>query len=73
MKTYKIIFAGNAIMLCRKIELNINVEMKGKFICEQRNGEVMYALVRAETETEACTIARQVIDITDKIFGSVLI
>lgn len=69
MSMYKIVFARKTIISCRQVEGN--VEMNGKYFCEHRNGEPIYAIVRAESETEACKIAKSVIaDVNEKVFGN---
>jgi hypothetical protein len=69
MSVYKIIFAKKTVVGCHPV--NEKVEMSGSYFCEHRNGEPIYALVKAESEIEAYDKARVIIaEITERIFGN---
>ena len=68
MCVYKIIFAKKTIVACHPVKEK--VEMNGTYFCEHRNGEPIYALVKAESEVEAYDKARAIVaDITERVFG----
>jgi hypothetical protein len=68
MYIYKIVFARKTIISCK--QLDGLVEMSGKYFCEHRNGEPIYAIVKADSEVEAYKVAQVLVaDMTEKIFG----
>lgn len=68
MYIYKIVFARKTIISCKQVAGT--VEMNGKYFCEHRNGEPIYAIVRADNENEAYKMAQILVaDVTEKIFG----
>jgi hypothetical protein len=58
MTTYKIIFAKDEILVCIETQSHIPYG-KGVYFEHNKSGHLIYALVKAETEAEACEIASQ--------------
>ncbi len=68
MNTYKVIFAKNTIVSCTLV--NNSIRITGRYICEQVNGKPIYALIQADSEEEATSIADQILsDIAEKTYG----
>ena len=59
MHVYKIIFAMNTILSCRLTDSS--VAMKGDLIYQQYKGQLIYALIRADSERKAKEKAKELI------------
>jgi hypothetical protein len=69
MKVFKVIFARNEIISCSAVR--DSVKLDGSYHYEHKGGKIIYALIKAETEEEACSIALTIRkEVSDKIFGS---
>jgi len=69
MNLYKIIFARNEVISCK--EENNTEYIDGSYHYEHKNGKLIYALIKAESEDDARSKALVVIkEVTDKIFGT---
>ena len=68
MNTYKLIFAKNEIVTCSLIF--IKVEFNGQYYYEKEKGQLIYAIVKAETEEDALMLGNTIIkDFRKKTFG----
>jgi hypothetical protein len=54
MNTYMLIFVNNEIASCNKV----NAEMESPYRYEQSNGRLVYAIINANHEDNARTIAK---------------
>jgi hypothetical protein len=70
MRTYKLIFARNEIMSCEVAA--DNVVLNELFHYEQMNGNLIYAMVQAQTEANARLIAKSIIREVEKLAESKL-
>jgi hypothetical protein len=69
MNTYKVIFAKNEIISCDKV--NEHLALSGQYRYEQDKGQLIYALIQADNEDEARSVADTIIkEVTDSIFGT---
>ncbi len=69
MNVFKVIFARNEIISCSVV--HDNVKLDSTYHYEHKAGKIIYALIKAETEEEACSVARKMPkEISDKIFGN---
>ncbi|PQJ08953.1 hypothetical protein CJD36_021325 [Flavipsychrobacter stenotrophus] len=59
MLIYKVTFIKNKIDSCR---LSVNTIMEGSYTCEQHNGFLIYALIKAENEAKARGKALELIE-----------
>ena len=59
MSVYKINFANRTIVSCTLV--NNPIKLSDKYICEQVNGKPIYALIDAENENEAISVANQIL------------
>lgn len=55
MKTFKVIFARDEIVVC--LESNAKIPREKDMLVEQSNGHLIYALVRASDVCDACNKA----------------
>ena len=69
MNIYRVIFAKNEILSIT--EVSNNTVLKGSYQYEHKNGKLIYAIVNAETEENASTIAGMIVkEITKRVFGN---
>ncbi|WP_276133275.1 hypothetical protein [Polluticoccus soli] len=59
MKTFKVIFAKNEIVVC--LESNARMPREKDIMFEQNNGNLIYALVRASDISDACHKANSLV------------
>jgi hypothetical protein len=59
MNIYRVIFAKNEVLSC--MEVSNTTVLNGWYQYEHKNGRLIYAIVQAETEENALTIAHLII------------
>jgi hypothetical protein len=69
MNTYRAIFSKNEIISIT--EVNDTTIMNGLYQYEHKNGRLIYAVINAETEDNALTMASIIIkEISQMVFGN---
>ena len=67
MKVFKVIFAKNEVMTCSEV----NVNLEGNYDYEHDRGQLIYALIKAENETDAVCKSYEIVkELNDKVFGT---
>jgi len=67
---YKIVFAKNEIMTCQEVT---NASFSGICHYEQNNGNLIYAIIKCNSEDNALTIARLIVkEAKEQSFGKYL-
>ena len=59
MQIYKVTFIKNKIDSCK---VSADTIMEGSFTCEKHNGFLIYALIKAESETKAREKALELVE-----------
>lgn len=68
MNTYKLIFAKNEIVTCDL--MLTKVEFNGRYTYEKDKRQLIYAIVKAESEEEALKMGKEIIsDFKKKTYG----
>jgi hypothetical protein len=66
MKVFKVIFAKNEVMACSQVTINLECD----YNYEHDKGQLIYALIKAENETDAVCKSYQIVkELNEKIFG----
>ena len=69
MKTYRIVFAKNEIITCKEAENSSN--LNGSSYYEHDNGNVIFAIVKADDEAAARQAANNIgKEVRESIYGS---
>ena len=69
MRTYKIVYAKNSIISCTTVEES--VMLNGLSYYEHENGQLIFAIVKAENEKEAARLGNNLIkEVSEKVWGT---